>query len=99
MVRRNTKHESNSKDHGAANSVFALSQTSVDDTTAARARRVPAELRGDYAVPLAEKQRHAWGRLDGATELAILRDWVEKGFQQCEPNKIGAANHDVRDPN
>jgi hypothetical protein len=60
---------------------------------------VPAELRGDYAVPLAEERRYAWGSLDGATELAIFRDWVEKGFQQREPNKNGPANDDVREPN
>ena len=48
---------------------------------------VPTHLRGYYAVPLAEERRHAWGRLDGASELAVLRDWAQKGFQQTVPNQ------------
>jgi hypothetical protein len=46
---------------------------------------VPRELQGYYAPPT-EQQNHGWGALDAATELAILRDWVARGYkQEVEP--------------
>ena len=42
---------------------------------------VPAELRGDYAVPLDAQRQHRWGLLDEATELSVLRSWVALGYR------------------
>jgi hypothetical protein len=43
---------------------------------------VPEELRGYYDPPVDERQNRGWGTLDADTELAILRDWVARGYKQ-----------------
>ena len=48
---------------------------------------VPAELRGNYAVPLDEQRRHGWGLLDEATELGVLRSWVALGYKLASEQK------------
>ncbi len=42
---------------------------------------VPAELQGNYAVPLDAQRQHRWGLLDEATELSALRLWVALGYK------------------
>lgn len=43
---------------------------------------VPKELQGFYNPPLDEQQNRGWGTLDPDTELAILREWVARGYKE-----------------
>ena len=43
---------------------------------------VPVDLQGYYAPPLDEQQNRGWGTLDADTELAILRNWVARGYKE-----------------
>jgi hypothetical protein len=43
---------------------------------------VPKELQGHYNPPLDEQQNRGWGTLDSDAELAILREWVVRGYKE-----------------
>ena len=43
---------------------------------------VPKELQGYYDPPVHEQQNRGWGTLDADAELAILREWVTRGYKQ-----------------
>jgi hypothetical protein len=43
---------------------------------------VPKDLQGYYDPPLDEQQNCGWGTLDGVTELAILQEWVARGYKE-----------------
>jgi hypothetical protein len=43
---------------------------------------MPQELQGYYGPPVGEQQNRGRGSLDADTELAILREWVARGYKQ-----------------
>lgn len=43
---------------------------------------VPKDLQGYYDPPLDEQQNRGWGTLNGGAELAILREWVARGYKR-----------------